>query len=148
MACAIDARAGLDELRIYRFVLEARAFGRACKAGLGGFQKIFVVSVGEIRFVVCASGFVAKDRSLNYGAGELEHVVKLAGKGEAGIGPLAAVAEVDVFVPVEKLDDLFVCLFEAFVVADDGGVPGHGFAQFAPHPEGILGAFVAHQVWR
>jgi hypothetical protein len=58
---------------------------------------------------------------------------------------LAAVAEVDVFVAFEEFDDLFVGLFEALVVADDGGVPGHGFAQLAPHSEGIFGTFVVHQ---
>ncbi len=72
-------------------------------------------------------------------------LLKLAGEGEAGVGPLAAVAEVDVLVAIEQLDDLFVGLLEALVVADDGGVLGHGFAQFAPQPEGILSAFVVEQ---
>ncbi len=55
-------------------------------------------------------------------------------------------AEVDVFVAVEELDDLFVGLLEALVIADDGGVLGHGLAQFAPQPEGILSAFVLEQL--
>ncbi len=65
---AVNARAGLDELRIDCFVLEAWAFGLAGEAGLGGFQKILVVAVGEIGFVVGAAGFVAEDCALNYGA--------------------------------------------------------------------------------
>src|SRR6185437_3981348 len=63
---------------------------------------------------------------------------ELAGEGEAGVGPLALVAEVDVLEAIKELDDFFVGLFEALVVANDGGVLGHGDAKFAPELEGIL----------
>src|SRR5580698_156874 len=41
----VTAWARLDELRVHIFVLEARAFGRAGEAGLGGLQKLFVVAI-------------------------------------------------------------------------------------------------------
>ncbi len=44
---------------------------------------------------------------------KLEHVLELAGEGEAGVGPLALVAEVDVAVAVEEFDDLRVGFVEA-----------------------------------
>src|ERR1035441_848663 len=143
--CVVTARARLDVLSIDFFVLEAGTIGGSGETGLGGLEELLIVAVGEVGFVVGAARLIAEDRSLDHGAGELQHVIELAGKGEAGIGPLAAVREVHVFVAVEQFDDLFVGLPEALVVADHGGVPGHGFAQLAPQPEGILGALVVEQ---
>ena len=51
-------------------------------------------------------------------ATELEHVVELAGEGEAGVGPLGLVGEIEVLVSVEEFDDLGVAFVEACVVAD------------------------------
>ncbi len=48
-------------------------------------------------------------------------------------------------VAVEELDDLVVGLFESVVVADDGGVLGHGLAELAPDLEGVFGACVVEQ---
>jgi hypothetical protein len=110
------------------------------EGGFGGLEELFVVAVGEVGFVVGAAGFVAEARALDDDAAELQHVVELAGEGEAGVGPLALVAQVDVAVAVEELDDLGVGFVEAGVVADDGGVLGHGLAEFAPELEGVFGA--------
>ena len=96
------------------------------KLALVVFKKLLVVAFGEFGFVVSAAGLVAQQSAEDDGARELQHVIELAGEGEAGVGPLAAVAEVDVFVAVEQLEDLVVGLLQAFVVADDGGVLGHG----------------------
>ncbi len=115
------------------------------EAGFGGLQELFVVALREVRLVVSSAGFVAETCSLNDNAGELEHVVELAGKGEAGVGPLALVAQVDVAITRLQLDDLGVGLFKTGVVPDDGGVLGHGLAKFAPDLEGVLGAGIVEK---
>src|ERR1035437_2390242 len=144
--CVVAARARLDELRIDFFVFEAGTGGLAGEAGLGGFQELLVVSVGEVGFVVGAAGFVAQKRAQGDGAGELQHVIELAGEGEAGVGPLAAVREVHVPVAVEQFDDLLVGLFDPLVVTDDGDVLCHGLAQLAPQLEGVFRPFVIEQL--
>ena len=115
------------------------------KAGFGGFEELFVVAFGEVGFVVGSAGLVAEACALDDDAAELEHVPELAGEGEAGVGPLALVGEVDVAVAVEEFDDLGVGFVESGVVADDGGVLGHGLAEFAPELEGVFGAGVVEE---
>ena len=100
--------------------------GCAGEAGLGGLQELLVVAIGEVRLVVRAARLVAQHRALRNGARKLQHVLQLARKGKAGVGPLALVAQVHILVAVEQLDDLFVGLLQALVVADHGGVLGHG----------------------
>ena len=41
------------------------AFGSAGEAGLGGLEELLVVALGEVRLVVRAAGFVAKERALH-----------------------------------------------------------------------------------
>ena len=133
-------------MRIDFFVLKARALDVAGKAGLGGLQKLFVVASGKVGLVMRAARLIAQQRAQHDGSRKLQHVLQLAGEGKAGVGPLAAVAQVHVLVAVEQFDDLFVGLLEALVVADDGGVLGHGLAQLAPQLEGILRALVVEQL--
>ena len=118
------------------------------EGGLGGLEELLVVAFGEVGFVVGSAGLVAEACALDDDAAELEHVVELAGEGEAGVGPLALVGEVDVAVAVEEFDDLGVGFVEAGVVADDGGVLGHGVAELAPDLEGVFGAGVVEQELR
>ncbi len=126
-------------------VFELEGGGVVFVGGFGGFEELFVVAVGEVGLVVGSAGLVAEACALDDDAGEFEHVVELAGEGEAGVGPLALVGEVDVLVAVEEFDDLGVGFVEAGVVADDGGVLGHGFAEFAPELEGVFGALVVEE---
>ena len=66
----------------------------AGKAGLGGLQKLFVVALREVGLVVRAARLIAQDRSLHNHPRKLQHVLQLPRKGKAGVGPLAAIAEV------------------------------------------------------
>ena len=93
---------------------------------------------GNSGLVVGAAALVAGGCALDDDAGELQHVLELAGEGEAGVGPLALVRQVDVLVTLEQLDQLGVGFSQAGVVADDGGVLGHGRAELAPHLEGVF----------
>src|SRR3984957_10546187 len=140
----VAAWAGWEEADVYVFELEGG--GVVFEAGFGGFEELFVVAVGEVGFVVGSAGLVAEACALDDDAAELEHVVELAREGEAGVGPLALVGEVDVLVALEEFDDLGVGFVEAGVVADDGGVLGHGVAEFAPELEGVFGAGVVEEL--
>ena len=85
---------GGDELGVDFFVVD---FGSPVdEGGLGCFEELVVVAVGEVGLVVGASAFVAEGGPLDDHAAEVEHVLELAGEGEAGVGPLALVAQVDV----------------------------------------------------
>ena len=139
----VAAWARFDVADVDVFPLEGG--GVVFEGGFGGLQELFVVAVGEVGFVVGSAGLVAEACALDDDAAELEHVVELAGEGEAGVGPLALVGEVDVAVAVEEFDDLGVGFVEALVVADDGGVLGHGLAEFAPDLEGVFGAGVVEE---
>ena len=55
----ILARSWGDVLRVYCFPLELGLIGVGGEGGLGGFEELFVVAVGEVRFVVGAAGFIA-----------------------------------------------------------------------------------------
>ena len=92
----VAARAWFDVADVDFF--EVDAGGVVYEGGAGGFEELLVVAFGEVGFVVGSARFVAEGCALDYYAGELEHVVELAGEGEAGVGPLALVGEVDVFV--------------------------------------------------
>src|SRR5215469_945764 len=142
----VAARPGLDELHIHVFEFETRAFNCSGEAGLRGLQKLFVVAIGKIGLVVRAARFIALNCAEGNATRELKHVVELAGEGEAGIGPLALVAEVHVVEAIHELDDFLVGFLESLVVADDGGVLGHGDAELAPELEGIFGALVVEQL--
>ena len=142
----VAALTRLDELRVHFLQLKARALDRAGKAGLGGLQELFVVALGKVGFVVRAARLVAQNRAQRDGPRQLQHVLQLPGKGEAGVGPLAAVAQVHALVAVEQLDDFFVGLLQPLVVAGYGGVLGHGVAQLAPQLEGIFRPLVLHQL--
>src|ERR1700722_1324793 len=122
----VAAGAGFDEAGVDLFPLEAGCGGCWVEDGFGGFEELFVVAIGEVGFGGGAAGLVARARALDNDAAEFEHVVELAGEGEAGVGPLALVGEIDFFVAVEELDDLGVRFIQACVIADDGGVLGHG----------------------
>ena len=89
-----------------------------------------------------AARFIAQARALHNDAPELQHVVELAGKGKAGVRPLGLVRQVDVLEALQQLDDLGVRLIQARVVAEDGGVLGHGLAQLAPYFEGVFRSLV------
>ena len=82
--------------------------------------------------VLCAAALVAQTHALHDDAGKFEHVVELAGEGEAGVGPLGFVGEVDVFVAVEEFNQLGVGFVEATVISDYRRVLGHSVAEFAP----------------
>src|ERR1039457_5038413 len=99
--CVVTARARLDVLCVDFLVLETRAFGRAGEAGFSGLQELLIVAVREVGLVMSATGLVAQQRSQDNTAGELQHVFQLAGKGEAGVCPLATVAEIDLLVAFE-----------------------------------------------
>ncbi len=55
-------------------------------------------------------------------------------------------AQVHVLKAFEQLDDLLVRLLQAFVVANHGGMLGHGLPQLAPQLEGILSAWIVQQL--
>src|SRR6266851_7846676 len=139
----VTARMRFDVADVYVFELELWCV--VDEGGFGGLEELLVVALGEVGLVVGSAGLVAEACALDDDATELKHIVELAGKGEAGVGPLALVREVDVAVAGEEFDDLGVGLVEAVVVADDGGVLGHGFAELAPELEGVLGAGVVEQ---
>src|ERR1700722_4057190 len=87
----VTARARLDELGVDFFIFESWTFGRAGEACLGGLQELFIVAVREVRLVVRASGLATEHRTKSNCAREFQHVLQLARKGEAGVGPLTAV---------------------------------------------------------
>src|SRR6266851_1743991 len=139
----ITARPRFDVADVHFFELELWCV--VDEAGFGGLEELLVVALGEVGLVVGSAGLVAEACALDDDATELKHIVELAGEGEAGVGPLALVGEIDVAVAGEEFDDLGVGLVEARVVADDSGVLGHGLAKLAPELEWIFGAGVVEQ---
>src|SRR5579862_6115137 len=106
----VAPRPRLDVLCVHFFKFEFRTVALAGKGGFGGLQKFLVVAFGEIRLVVRAPGFIAQNRALRHHPRQLQHVIELAGEGKAGVGPLAFVAEVDLVVALQQLDDLLIRL--------------------------------------
>src|SRR5215467_4090214 len=102
----VDAWAWFDVADVDVFEGELRCV--VYVGGLGGFEERFVITVGEFRLVVGSARLVAEAGALNNDAGQLKHVPELASEGEAGVGPLALVGEVDVAVAVEEFDELGV----------------------------------------
>ncbi|MCU1226923.1 MAG: hypothetical protein JWQ42_5016 [Edaphobacter sp.] len=139
----VAARSRFDVANINVFKLELGCV--AVEAGLGGLEELLVVALWEVGFVVGSAGLIAELCALHDDASEFEHVVELAGEGEAGVGPLALVREIDVAVASLQLNDLGVGLREPCVVTNDGGVLGHGFAELTPELEGVLGAGVVEE---
>src|SRR6202789_4152584 len=112
----VDAWAWFDVADVDFF--EGDGGGFVDVSGFGGFEELLVVAVGKVGLVVGSAGLVAQTCALDNDAGQLEHVPELAGEGEAGVGPLALVGEVDVAVAVEEFDDFGVGLVQSCVVAD------------------------------
>lgn len=128
---------------VYIFIFKGRSV--VLEARLGCLQELLVIALREIRLIVRPTALVAQLRSLHDDAGQLQHVPELPGKGKAGVGPLALVRKVYIAIAVQQLHNLLVGFGQARVVANDGGVLGHGLAQLAPYLEGVLRARIIQQ---
>src|SRR5579885_2180742 len=64
---------------------------------------------------------------------------------ERSIGPHRSIAQIDSLKTFQKFDQLGVSLREIVVVANDGAILGHQFAEFTPDTKRVLIAFGLHQ---
>ena len=67
-----------DQAYIHRFEVEFRLVGIGSEIGFRGFQPVFVVALGKIGLVVCATRFVTHAGALRNDSRQLQHVIKLA----------------------------------------------------------------------
>src|ERR1700722_17950292 len=88
----INPRTRLDPRDVHLFEAYLRSSVDECR--FGRLEKLLVVAVGEVRLVVSAARFVAQPRALNNYPRQLQHVVKLTRKREAGIRPLRLIREI------------------------------------------------------
>src|SRR5437764_10103378 len=91
-AVSVFARTRFDQRRVHRFKFESWFIGVGSEVGFGRFKKVQIVTFGELRFVVRASGLVAQCSTLSNHARELQHVVKLAREDKRCIRPHLFVA--------------------------------------------------------
>src|SRR6516162_6580975 len=117
---------------VYRLKLKLWLVSVRGKICLGRFQPILVIPLRKIRFIVRAARLVPQGRPLGDHPRKLQHVIKLTGEYHGGVGPLGAVAEIDLPEPLEHLAQFTVGLLQALVVANHGAVLGHQLAQLAP----------------
>src|SRR5450631_122197 len=134
-----------NQPRIHGLELELRLIQIGCEDRFCGFHPILVVALREIGFVVRTAGLVAHGRSLRDYPRQLQHVVQLARESDGRIGPLRAIAEVDLLEAIQQVHYFAVRRLTFLAVADDGAVLGHQRAKFAPEQERIFAAVGFHQ---
>ena len=79
---SVLSRARLDQRGVHGLELEPWLIGIWCEIRLGRLEEVHVIALGELWFVVCASGFIAQGRSLSNHPRELQHVVELTREDE------------------------------------------------------------------
>src|SRR5580704_380577 len=73
-------RPGRNQRRIHGLELKLRLVRIGRKIGFRRLQKVLVVAVREVGFVVCAPRLVAQAGALRHNSRQLQHVIKLARK--------------------------------------------------------------------